>query len=101
MRLETGKEVLVVNFPLLSANDGHEPTSLADLHSHKPLPEISTRVESLVCNSHLSQVSLMLAVKEWVNQELIPEHMRHGLLSNQPSECDRRYCGRLEEAGDT
>ena len=47
LKLETGKEVLVVNFPLLSANDGHEPTSLADLHSHKPLPEISTRVDRI------------------------------------------------------
>ena len=40
LNLETGKEVLVVHFPLPSAHDGHTPTSLADLHSHKPLPEI-------------------------------------------------------------
>ena len=97
LKLETGKEVLIVNFPLLSAHDGHTPDSLADLHSHKPLPEIIARVESLVCNSHLSQVSLMLALKEWVNQELIPQHMRQGLLLNRPSEYDRRYFPTVED----
>ena len=89
--------MLIVNFPLLSAHDGHIPDSLADLHSHKPLPEITARVESLVCNSHLSQVSLMLALKEWVNQELIPQHMRQGLLLNRPSEYDRRYFPTVED----
>ena len=88
---------MVVNFPLPSAHDGHTPTSLADLHSHKPLPEIISRVESLVCNSHLSQVSLMLALKEWVNQELIPEHLRQGLISSRPSEYDRRYFPTVED----
>ena len=97
LNLETGKEVLVVHFPLPSAHDGHTPTSLADLHSHKPLPEIISRVESLVCNSHLSQVSLMLALKEWVNQELIPEHLRQGLLLTRPSEYDRRYYPTVED----
>ena len=76
---------------------GHTPTSLADLHSHKPLPEIISQVESLVCNSHLSQVSLMLALKEWVNQELIPEHLRQGLLLTRPSEYDRRYYPTVED----
>ena len=97
LRLETGEEILFVNFPLPSAHAGHTPSSLADLHSHKPLPGVVTRVESLVCNSHLSQVSLMLALKEWVNQELIPEHMRQGLLSNKPSDYDRRYYPTVED----
>ena len=88
---------MLINFPLPSAHSGHTPTSLADLHSHKPVPEIIAQVESLVCNSHLSQVSLMLALKEWVNQELIPDHLRQGLLSDRPSEYDRRYYPTVED----
>ena len=87
-RLETGEEIVFVNFPLPSVHAGHTLTSLTDLHSHKHLPEVITEAEYLVCNSHLSQVSLMPALKEWVNQELISEHMRQGLLSNRPSEYD-------------
>ena len=47
--------------------------------------------ESLVTHSHLSQISLMLAVKEWVNQELIPRHLQQGVLNSRPSQFDRRY----------
>ena len=88
---------MLINFSLPSAHSGHTPTSLADLHSHKPLPEIIARVESLVCNSHLSQVSLMLALKEWVNQELIPDHLCQGPLLVRPSEYDRCYYPTAED----
>lgn len=91
LKLECGEQLLAVTFPLPSAHSGHSLKSLADLHSYKPLPEIITRVESLVCNSHLSQISLMLALKEWVNKELIPDHLNQGQLMNKPSEYDRRY----------
>ena len=40
----------------------------------------------------------MLALKEWVNQELIPQHMRQGLLLNRPSEYDRRYFPTVEDS---
>ena len=66
LTLESGDQILHVSFPLSSAHTGHTPCSIADLHSFKPLPEIVSRVESLVTHSHLSQISLMLAVKEWV-----------------------------------
>ena len=39
----------------------------------------------------------MLALKEWVNQELIPEHLRQGLISSRPSEYDRRYFPTVED----
>ena len=68
MELESGDQILYLSFPLSSAHTGHSPSSFADLHSFKPLPEIVSRVESLVSNSHLSQISLMLALKEWVNK---------------------------------
>ena len=86
-----GEEMLDITFPLPSAHSGHSLKSPADLHSYKPLPEIIARVESLVCNSHLSQVSLKLALREWVQKELIPEHMKQGVLVEIPSEYDRRY----------
>ena len=64
MKLESGNEILEVTVPLLLAHTNHSPSSLADLHSRKPLPEIQCKVESLICHSHLSQVSLMLALKD-------------------------------------
>ena len=91
LKLEGGEEVLHISFPLPSAHSGHSLKSLADLHSYKPFPEVIARVESLVCNNHLSQVSLKLALKEWVMKELIPEHMKQGVLVDKPSEYDRRY----------
>ena len=86
-----------MSFPLSSAHTGHTPYSIADLHLNKLLPEIVSRVESLVIHSHLSQISLMLAVKEWVNQELIPRHLQQGVLTTRPSEFDRRYFPTVED----
>ena len=48
-------------------------------------------MESLVSNSYLSQVSLKLSLKEWVNKELIQQHIKQGILENKPSEYDRHY----------
>ena len=39
----------------------------------------------------------MLAVKEWVNQELIPRHLQQGVLATQPNEFDRRYFPTVED----
>ena len=97
MELESGDQILYLSFPLSSAHTGHSRSSFADLHSFKPLPEIVSRVESLVSNSHLSQISLMLALKEWVNKELIPQHLHQGILTNRPSEFDRRYFTTVED----
>lgn len=90
LKLESG-DLLHITFPLPSAHSGHSLKSLADLHSYKPLQEVSGRVESLVSNSYLSQVSLKLSLKEWVNKELIPQHLQKGILHENPSEYDRRY----------
>ena len=48
----------------------HQPPLLIYIPHIIPLQEILS-----VCNSHLSQVSLMPALREWVNQELILEHI--------------------------
>ena len=39
----------------------------------------------------------MLAVKEWVNQELIPRHIEQGILTNRPTDFDRRYFPTVED----
>ena len=39
----------------------------------------------------------MLALKEWVNQELIPDHLCQGLLLDRPSEYDRHYYPTVED----
>ena len=85
------EELLHISFPLPSAHTGHSIKSLADIHSYKPLPEVTGRVESLVSNSYFSQVSLKLSLKEWVNKELIPQHIKQGILENKSSEYDRHY----------
>ena len=55
------------------------------------------KVESLIRHSHLSQISLMLALKSWVNHDLISEHLRQGILTSRPAEYDRRYYPTLED----
>ena len=71
-----------MTFPLSSAHSGHALKSLADMHAYQPLPEVIERVESLVTNSYLSQVSLKLSLKEWVMKELIPVHLKKGIIDD-------------------
>ena len=97
LKLDSGDEVLEVTFPLLSAHTNHNPTSLADLQTHTPLPEIEAKVEALVSNTHLSQISLLLALRDWIKHELIPAHIQHGILTSSPSEHDRRYYPTAED----
>ena len=96
LKLECG-ELLHITFPLPSAHSGHSLKSLADLQSYKPLPEVIGRVESLVSNSYLSQVSLKLSLKEWVTKELIPQHIKQGILDDRPSEYDRHYYPTIQD----
>ncbi len=83
--------ILHIHFPLATAHNGHSLKSLADMHAYQPLPEIAEKIESLVCNSHLNQISLKLSLKEWVHREVIPKHMKNGILEEMPNEFDRRY----------
>ncbi len=85
------EEILHVTFPLPSAHSGHSLKSLSDMHSYQPLPEVMERVESFVSNSYLSQISLKLALQEWVTKELIPFHIQKGILDSIPSEFNRHY----------
>ena len=89
--LDSGEEIMQLTIPTSSAHTNHDTDSLADLLTHTPLPEIEEKVESLVQHSHLSQISLILALKDWSKHELIPQHLHSGILSQVPSEHDRRY----------
>ena len=91
------RELLHITFPLPLAYSGHSLKSLADLQSYKPLPEVIGRVESLVNNSYLCQVSLKLSLKEWVTKELIPQHIKQGILDDRPSEYDRHYYPTIQD----
>ena len=91
LRTVSGLEMLQITFPLVSAHTGHTPQSLADLQAHKPLPELQIKLESLITHSHLNKVSLMLALQDYIDHDLIPEHLRQGKITSVPSVHDRRY----------
>ena len=97
LKVDSGDPILQVSFPLVSAHTNHSPTSLADLHSHKPLPEVAEKVELLISNSHLTQINLKLALRDWISHTLIPDHLQQGILTDKPSEYDRRYYPTVED----
>ena len=101
MRLDSGEEIMQLTIPTSSAHTNHDIDSLADLLSHKPLPEIEEKVKSLVRHSHLGQISLVLALRDWIKHELIPRHLRDGTLSQVPNEHDRRYFPTAEDVKKT
>ena len=76
-----GEEIMQLTIPISSAHTNHDIDSLANLLTHTPLPEIEEKVESLVWHSHFSQISLILALKDWIKHELIPQHLCSGILS--------------------
>lgn len=45
LKTSSGLEILHIKFPLLSAHTTHFLHLLADLQSHKPLPEIQAKIE--------------------------------------------------------
>ena len=91
LKVDSGDHILQVSFPLTSAHTNHSPTSLADLHFHKPLPKVMEKVELPTSLSHLNQMNLKLALRDWINHELIPDHLQQGILTAKPSEYNRRY----------
>ena len=97
MKLDFGGELLQVSIPKTSAHCNHSIYSLADLMSHKPLPEIEDKLDALVQHSHLNQMSLSLALKHWINHELIPQHLKQGILTESPHKFDRRYFPTTED----
>ena len=61
--LDSGDRILEASVPTVLAHIRHLPSSLADLQSLKPLAAIQEKVDCLITHcSHLSQISLMLAL---------------------------------------
>ena len=89
LKTDCGDQLLEVTFPMRSAHTNHSPASLADLYSLKPLLEVIEKIESPITHSHLSQISLMLALRSWIREELIPKHFQENILKDKPSEYDR------------
>ena len=97
LTMDSGDEMLQICFPLASAHTNHFPASLADLHSHKPLPEVREKVELLISHTHLRQISLVLALRDWTKHQLIPDHLKKGILTAEPSQYDKRYYPTVED----
>ena len=89
--LENGSEIAEVKIPRLSVHQQHDPSSAADLQGLCPLPEIEKKVKSLIQQAYLRQVALMLTMKDWVESELIPQHLSKGIIDHIPSHLNRAY----------
>ena len=89
--LENGSEIAEVKIPRLSVHQQHDPSSAADLQGLCPLPEIEKKVKLLIQQAYLRQVALMLTMKDWVESELIPQHISKGIIDHIPSHLNRAY----------
>ena len=89
--LKNGIEVLEVKIPLLSVHKEHDPSSAAVLICLRPLPEIEEKVKSLVQQAYLRQVTLKLTIEDWVEHELIPQHLTKEIIQQKPSRLNRVY----------
>ena len=56
-----------------------------------PYPETEEKLYSLVQGACLPQVTLTVAVQDWVKKELIPRHLKEGQITEAPSEYSRAY----------
>ena len=70
----------------------HDPQNIFDQISHEPLPEIEENVNSLLVGGDcLTQMALILAIRDWVKKELIPRHLPEGVIMKPPSDYNRAY----------
>ena len=92
IQLQSGETVLEVRIPPLNVHlTTHDPQSIFDQLSHEPLPEIEEKVNSLVGGACLTQMALILAIRDWVKKELIPRHLPEGVIMKPPSDYNRAY----------
>ena len=92
LQLSSGQMVLEVQIPTLKTHlSTHDPKSIFDELLHEPLPEIEEKVYSLVQGAYLTQMALILSVRDWVKKELIPKHLREGVITTAPSDNSRAY----------
>ena len=65
-------QVLEIQIPMMSAHlPAHNPSSVTDQLTMKPLPQIEEKIAELIQESFLNQRALRLSLKTWVEKELI------------------------------
>ena len=78
--------------PLLSAHlPVHNPSSISDQLTMKPLPEVEQKVAELIQECFINQKALKMLLTSWVDKELIPNHIEIGVLTKPPSQYNRAY----------
>ena len=96
LKMSNGTEILEIKVPMNSAHS-HDVSSVADQICLKPLQQIEAKVSELVQDSLLNQRALRMALKTWVNNELIPLHLETGVIDKEPSLFNRAYCPNAED----
>ena len=79
LRIARGMEILEVKVPMGIAHS-HDLSSVADQICLKPLQQLEAKVSELVHDSLLNQRALRMALKTWVDNELIPMHLETGVI---------------------
>ena len=90
LNVSNGVQVLEIQIPMMSAHlPAHNPSSVTDQLTMKPLPQIEEKIAELVQESFLNQRALRLSLKTWVEKELIPKHLN--VITSKPSDYNRAY----------
>ena len=98
LNVSNGIQVLEIQVPMISAHlPAHNPSSVTDQLTMKPLPEIEEKVVELVQESFLNQRALRLSLKTWVEKELVPKHLNTGVIASKPSDYNRAYYPTAED----
>ena len=75
LRISNGMKILEIKVPLLSAHlPVHNPLSISDQLTIKPLPEVEQKVAELIQECFINQRALKMLLTSWVDKELIPNH---------------------------
>ena len=96
LRIARGMEILEVKVPMGTAHS-HDLSSVADQICLKPLQQLEAKVSELVRDSLLNQRALRMALKTYVDNELIPMHVETGVIDKQPSLYNRAYYPNAED----
>ena len=78
-------KILEIQVPLSSAHENHTPTSIPDQLCNRPLPEIESKIESLINDVRLTPVSLKLAIQDWVKMNLFHNISMKEYLNSHPN----------------
>ena len=83
---------LEITLPKLTAHlNTHDPHSIEDQLTLKPIFEVKVKVAELVEFQLMKQFHLKLSLSNWVKRELIPCHIKEGIISEAPSSYNRAY----------